>query len=68
MIESTASVALEAHGNYVHAPGKMVTLLGVEDLVVVDTGDALLVTTRARSQEVGRLTRALADTGHEHLT
>ena len=67
VIESEASVALEAHGNYVHAPGKMVTLLGVENLVVVDTGDALLVTTRERSQEVGRLTRTLADMGHEHL-
>ena len=54
--------------NYVHAPGKMVTLLGVDNLVVVDTGDALLVTTRERSQEVGRLTRTLADTGHGHLT
>ena len=68
VVESEASVALEAHGNYVHAPGKMVTLLGVDNLVVVDTGDALLVTTRERSQEVGRLTRTLADTGHEHLT
>ena len=68
VIESEAAVALEAHGNYIHAPGKMVTLLGVDDLVVVDTGDALLVTTRERSQKVGRLTRALADTGHAHLT
>ena len=67
VIESTASLALESYGNYVHAPGRTVTLLGVEDLVVVDTGDALLVTTRARSQDVGKLTRALADAGHGHL-
>ena len=68
VIESDASIALEAHGNYIHAPGKTVTLLGVEDLVVVDTGDALLITTRERSQDVGKLTRALADAGHHHLT
>ena len=68
VIEADASVAMEAHGNYVHAPGKTVTLLGVEDLVVVDTGDALLITTRERSQDVGKLTRALADAGHHHLT
>ncbi len=68
VIESDASIAIEAHGNYVHAPGKTVTLLGVEDLVVVDTGDALLVTTRERSQDVGKLTRALTDAGHHHLT
>lgn len=68
VIESDASIALEAHGNYIHAPGKTVTLLGVEDLVVVDTGDALLITTRERSQDVGKLTRALTDAGHDHLT
>ena len=68
VLEADASIALEAHGNYVHAPGKTVTLLGVDDLVVVDTGDALLITTRERSQDVGKLTRALADAGHDHLT
>ena len=68
VIECDASIALEARGNYIHAPGKTVTLLGVEDLVVVDTGDALLITTRERSQDVGKLTRALADAGHDHLT
>lgn len=67
VLESGASLAIEAHGNYVYAPGKTVTLLGVDDLVVVDTGDALLVTTRQRSQDVGKLTRALADAGHDHL-
>lgn len=67
VLESESSLAIEAHGNYVHAPGKIVTLLGVDDLVVVDTGDALLVTTRQRSQDVGKLTRALSDAGHEHL-
>ncbi len=68
VLEAEASISIEAHGNYVHAPGKTVTLLGVEDLVVVDTGDALLITTRERSQDVGKLTRALADAGHDHLT
>lgn len=68
VIESEASIALESRGNYIHAPGKTVTLLGVEDLVVVDTGDALLITTRERSQDVGKLTRALAEAGHDHLT
>ncbi len=68
VIESEAAVVIEARGNYIHAPGKMVTLLGIDNLVVVDTGDALLVTTRERSQDVGKLTRALVDAGHGHLT
>jgi mannose-1-phosphate guanylyltransferase len=49
----------EAAGNYVDAPGKMVALLGVDDLIIVDTPDALLVAGRHRAQEVGELVEAL---------
>ncbi len=58
--ESSGSLALDAHGNYAYAPGKFVALVGVEDLVVVETEDAILVTTRTRSQDVGNLVKALA--------
>jgi mannose-1-phosphate guanylyltransferase len=47
-----ALVALRAHGNIVHAQGKLVALLGVDDLIVVDTPDALLVAPRADAQNV----------------
>jgi hypothetical protein len=36
-----------------------VALLGVHDLIVVDTPDALLVTTRDRAQQVGDVVKAL---------
>jgi mannose-1-phosphate guanylyltransferase len=49
---SAEQVAEEAHDNYVWAPGKTVALIGVEGLVVVDTPDALLVTTKERSEDV----------------
>ena len=35
---------IDAARNYVYAPGKAVALVGVDDLVVVDTGDCLLIT------------------------
>jgi mannose-1-phosphate guanylyltransferase/mannose-6-phosphate isomerase len=41
-----------SYGCYVRADGRMVVVLGAEDLVIVDTGDALLVATRERVQEV----------------
>ena len=47
------SIAQTAAGNYVDAGGKLVALLGVQDLVVVDTPDALLIADRRRAQEVG---------------
>jgi mannose-1-phosphate guanylyltransferase len=49
------SSTIDAEGNYVYAPGKVVALVGVNDLVVVDTGDCLLITTRERSQDVGKV-------------
>jgi mannose-1-phosphate guanylyltransferase len=61
-------VTIESSGNYVYAPGKMVALLGVEGLVVVETADALLITTRDRSQDVSKIVRALhLDMGREEL-
>jgi len=53
---------------YVHAPkGKFVALVGVKDLVVVDTGDALLVASLAAGQEVGEVVKHLRAKGREEL-
>jgi mannose-1-phosphate guanylyltransferase len=49
---STVVTDQSAGGIVVPASGRLVACLGVDDLVVVDTSDALLITTRARSQEV----------------
>ncbi len=65
--EAAHTVNIDALGNYAYAPGRTVALLGVQDLVVVVTDDAVLVTTRARSQEVGQVTRALAEAGQTDL-
>ncbi|KAK0536596.1 hypothetical protein OC834_001118 [Tilletia horrida] len=45
----------QAGGLIVPAAGRPIACLGVDDVVVVDTPDALLVTTRARSQEVKKI-------------
>jgi mannose-1-phosphate guanylyltransferase len=64
---TTGLFAIEASGNYVYAPGKTVALLGVEGLVVVETEDALLITTRERSQDVSKIVRAVHESGREDL-
>jgi len=64
---SEAPVAIDARGNYVYAPGKTVALLGVENLVIVETEDALLITTRERSQDVGKVVGELRARGREDL-
>ena len=50
---------LNARGNYVHAPGKFVAAVGVSYLVVVETPDALLITTREHAQDVGKIVKYL---------
>jgi mannose-1-phosphate guanylyltransferase/mannose-6-phosphate isomerase len=58
----------QSSGNYVEAHGKLVALLGVKDLIVVDTPDALLIADRSRAQEVGDLVKQLeAQNRHELL-
>ncbi len=49
----------DANGNFVHSPKKFVAVVGVKDLVVVETDDALLVTTRQKSQDVGKIVKYL---------
>ena len=49
------------------AEGKLVALLGVKDLVIVDTPDALLIANRARSQEVGELVKKLEKQRRDEL-
>ena len=54
-----AAFVLNANGNYIHAPGKFVAAVGVNDLVVVETEDALLITTRQHAQDVGKVVKYL---------
>jgi mannose-1-phosphate guanylyltransferase len=60
-------ISIDSTGNYVHAPGKVIALVGVSNLVVVQTEDALLITTRDRSQDVGAVVAKLKSVGREDL-
>lgn len=65
--ETAGCLAVEAHRNYVYSPRKFVSLVGVNDLVVVETDDAILITARDRSQDVGKLVKMLDDAGRKDL-
>src|SRR5437868_8918528 len=60
-------ISIDSTGNYVHAPGKVIALVGVSNLVVVQTKDALLITTRERSQDVGKVVAELKSAGRDDL-
>ncbi|HEY8821365.1 MAG TPA: mannose-1-phosphate guanylyltransferase [Dermatophilaceae bacterium] len=61
-------VAKDATGVVIPGSGRTVAMLGLDDIVVVDTPDALLITTREHAQEVKALVDLLKATGREHLT
>jgi len=65
-------IALGARDNFVYSSGRMVTLAGVDDLIVVDTADALLVTKKGNSQKIKEIVAELkgreSELHHIHLT
>src|ERR1019366_4256363 len=58
---------VDSSGLYVDVPGKLVGVVGLKDLVVVETGDALLIAHRDRAQEVSRLVQELEKIGRDDL-
>jgi mannose-1-phosphate guanylyltransferase len=57
----------DSRGNYIDCGPKLVALLGVKDLIIVDTPDALLVADRSRAQQVGDIVRLLERNKREEL-
>lgn len=45
-------LAVDSKRNVVDAPGRLVALLGIDDLIVVEHGDALLVARKDRAQDI----------------
>ncbi|HXX26174.1 MAG TPA: mannose-1-phosphate guanylyltransferase/mannose-6-phosphate isomerase [Pseudolabrys sp.] len=53
------AVTMDAKDCIVHSDGRLTAMLGVKDLVVVSTSDAVMVAPRARAQEIKDLTAKL---------
>jgi len=57
------AVLIDTTGAYVSAPGKLVAMIGVQDLIVVDTPAALLVCPKERAQDVKKVVQSLSRDG-----
>jgi mannose-1-phosphate guanylyltransferase len=60
-VSAGASFALDAEGNFLWSPKKFIAAIGVHDLVLVETEDALLLCSRERSQDVGKIVKWLEE-------
>ena len=58
----------DSRNTLVHATSRLVSLVGVEDLVVIETADAVLVADRNRSQDVKAIVNQLNVSGREEHT
>ncbi len=58
----------ESRNTLVHATSRLVSLVGVDDLIVIETPDAVLVADRTRSQDVKHIVKSLSDQGREEQT
>ncbi|HLZ91020.1 MAG TPA: sugar phosphate nucleotidyltransferase [Candidatus Acidoferrum sp.] len=62
-----AAYALDASGNLIWSESKFVAAIGVRDLVVVETADALLICPRERAQDAGKVVKWLEENRRKDL-
>ena len=62
-VSSGDTLLLDTYHSLVHASGRMVAVVGLSDVVVVETADAVLVTDKKKSQEVKQIVGALEKAG-----
>jgi mannose-1-phosphate guanylyltransferase/mannose-6-phosphate isomerase len=52
-------IAFDSKNSYIESKNKLIAVIGVEDLIVIDTDDALLITTKAKTQMVKNVVNKL---------
>ena len=66
-VSSAPLCAIDSAGNYIWSAKKLVAAVGVNDLVVVETPDALLLCPRNRAQDVGKIVKWLEENKRKEL-
>jgi len=63
----TPGTAIDSRGNLISVPGKFTALVGVDNIVVVETPDALLICPRNRAQDVAKVVKQLEEQKRKDL-
>lgn len=59
--EKAEVMTVESKNNLIHADGRMIATLGVDDMVIIDTPEILLIIPKSRSQDVKKIADRLKD-------
>ncbi len=58
---------LDCHGSYAHSTDKLLTLIGLDDVVAVETKDAVLIAHKDKVQDIKKVVNGLASEGREEV-
>ena len=62
---SGEAIVIDSQNNFIHTEGRVVASIGVNNLLIIDTPDALLVSHKDRSQEVSHVVQTLKNREHD---
>jgi len=55
------AISLESKNNLIYSSGRLVSVIGAENLIIIETPDAVLVTERSKSQDVKKIVQLLQE-------
>lgn len=58
-------ILIDSHNTYIDSKDRLVAAIGLENMIIIDTPDALLVADKSKSQEVRQVVSQLKASGHE---
>ncbi|MFZ5376970.1 MAG: mannose-1-phosphate guanylyltransferase [Patescibacteria group bacterium] len=58
-------LTIGSHNNLIHSNGRLVSLIGVSDMIIVDTDEIVMIAPKSRSQDVKKLVERLKEEGKE---
>ncbi len=61
--QKVPTLAIESTNNLIHAEKKLVAIVGINEMVVVDTDDILMILPKKRSQDVKKIVNQLKEKG-----
>ncbi|PWU23948.1 mannose-1-phosphate guanylyltransferase [Candidatus Cerribacteria bacterium 'Amazon FNV 2010 28 9'] len=60
-------VCHDSHNNLIHTHDRLIALVGMNDTIVIDTGEIILVMPKERSQDVKKVVEGLKEKGEQYL-
>ena len=60
-------LGVDTHNSLIYSPDRLIALIGMEDVIVIDTPDAMLICPKSRSEDVKKIVEELKARGQHHL-